>query len=260
MVHELSLYCRLPYTGATRPWGLSMHYYSLICNNQFASFAPAVRLGLWLTQYSRSQIVPVFCAAILLLMNPLVHATTILGMDIDAVAAEAEFIFEGEVVHRETRMEQSSGLIHTYVTFTIIDVIKGDFNGDSLELKFMGGAFDGQMVEVSGLVIPGDGEQGIYFVETLNTDMVNPLLGWSQGHYLIVDDNGVRRINTVDHRPVVDVQPVSAIPQAIKKPQALIEGDTDVAAGVMTEQSNLQIDRALTVDEFKSRITAILGN
>lgn len=260
MVHNLSLYCWLPYTGATRPWGLAMQYNSFISNRHRASSTPAIEREHWLTKNSCVQIARAFFAVALLHLNSLVYATTILGMDIDTVAADAEFIFEGEVIQRETRMEQSSGLISTYVTFAVIDVIKGDFSGDSLELKFMGGAYNGQIVEVSGLVIPGDGEQGIYFVETLNIDMVNPLLGWSQGHYLIVNDNGVRRINTVDHRPVIDVQPVSSIPQAIKKPQALIEGNADVAAGVMTEQSSLQIDRALTVDEFKSRITALLGN
>lgn len=142
----------------------------------------------------------------------------------------------------------------------MIDVIKGDYSGDSLELKFMGGAFNGQMVEISGLVMPAEGEQGIYFVESLNTDMINPLLGWSQGHYLIVDDEGVRRMSTVDHLPVIDVQSVTAIPLTIRKPQTIIDGNADAAAGVMTEESALQIERALTVDEFKSRIETILGN
>ena len=187
-------------------------------------------------------------------------ASTIRGIDVDQLVADAEFIFEGQVIHRETRQEQVSGLINTYVTFSVIDVIKGDYAGDSLELKFMGGVFNGQIVEVSGLVIPAEDEQGIYFVESLDTDMLNPLLGWSQGHYLIVEEGGERRMNTVDNKPVIDVQPVSNIPQAIKKPQSIIEGNADVAAGVMTESSNLQIERALSVEEFKSRIEALIGN
>jgi hypothetical protein len=109
-------------------------------------------------------------------------------------------------------------------------------------------------------VIPALGEQGIYFVESLSADMLNPLLGWSQGHYLIFDDNGERRVSTVDNRPVVDVQPVSNIPQTIKKPQALLEGDGDTATGVMTEASGLSIERAMSVDEFKSRIQALIRN
>lgn len=187
-------------------------------------------------------------------------ATTILGMDIDKVVADAEFVFEGEVIHSETRKDGGSGIISTYVTFRIDDVLKGDYSGDSIELKFMGGVFDGEIVEVSGMRFPQLTEQGIYFVESLSRDLINPLIGWSQGHFIIVDDNGVRRINTADKQPVLEVQPVSSIPRSIRKPQALAEGRSDTAAGVMTDASPITVQRALTVDEFKSRITDLIDN
>lgn len=187
-------------------------------------------------------------------------ATTILGMDIDKVVADAEFVFEGEVVNSETRQDSSSGIISTYVTFQINDVLKGDYSGGSVELKFMGGAFNGEIVQVSGMRIPRLSEQGIYFVESMSRDLINPLIGWSQGHFIIVDDNGVRRISTADEQPVLDVEAVSAIPRSIKKPQALVEGNSDVAAGVRTETSPIMTQRALTVDEFKSRITDLIDN
>lgn len=227
----------------TSPSILSVHLYST-----------------FMTPFMRGIVAGVFSVLCWFTLTQSATASTILGIDVDQLVADAEFIFEGQVIHRETRQEQVSGLINTYVTFSVIDVIKGDYAGDSLELKFMGGVFNGQIVEVSGLVIPADGEEGIYFVESLDTDMLNPLLGWSQGHYLIVEEGGERRMNTVDNKPVIDVQPVSNIPQAIKKPQSIIEGNADVAAGVMTESSNLQIERALSVEEFKSRIAALIGN
>ncbi|MEC9223176.1 MAG: hypothetical protein VYE56_04730, partial [Pseudomonadota bacterium] len=43
-------------------------------------------------------------------------ATTILGMDIDEIANQAELIFEGEVLVRETRQDNNTGIINTYVT------------------------------------------------------------------------------------------------------------------------------------------------
>lgn len=187
-------------------------------------------------------------------------ATTILGMDIDKVAADAEFVFEGEVIYSETRQDGSSGIISTYVTFRIDDILKGEYSGDSVELKFMGGVFNGQVVEVSGMRIPKMSEQGIYFVESMSRDLINPLIGWSQGHFIIVDDNGVRRISTADEKPVLEVQAVSKIPRSIKRPLPLVEGDSDIAAGVMTETSPIMIQRALTVEEFKSRITDLIDN
>ncbi|MBT3532123.1 MAG: hypothetical protein HOF74_05615 [Gammaproteobacteria bacterium] len=198
----------------------------------------------------------IFCC--LLLAFQASNATTILGMDIDQVALDAEFIFEGEVVFRETRQESGSGIISTYVTFAINDVLKGDYDADSIELKFMGGAFNGQVVQVSGLRIPEDGEQGIYFVESVSRDLINPLIGWSQGHFVIVDDNGDRRISTADDKPVTQVQSVAAIPSAIKKPQGIIEGDSDVAAGVSTDSNPIRIDRALSVPQFKAQILGII--
>ncbi len=188
------------------------------------------------------------------------YATTILAMDIDKVIADAEFVFEGEVIISETRQDNSSGIISTYVTFRIDDIIKGDYSGDSVELKFMGGAFNGQIVQVSGMRIPEMAEQGIYFVESLSRDLINPLIGWSQGHFIIVEEDGVRRMRTAGNQPVTDVEPVSSIPPSIKKPLSVVEGNSDIAAGVMTESSPIMIQRALTVEEFKSRITDLVDN
>lgn len=199
-------------------------------------------------------------ALLLTVMCANLNATTMLGMDIDQVAKDAEFIFEGEVILLETRQESGTGIISTYVTFSVIDVVKGDYDADSVELKFMGGVFNGQIVEVSGLIIPKQGEQGIYFVESINRDLINPLLGWSQGHFIIVEDDGERRISTADEKPVTEVQAVSSIPSAIKKPQTLIQGKGEVAAGIVTETSPIMINRALSVEEFKTRILEIIEN
>lgn len=187
-------------------------------------------------------------------------ATTILGMDIDEIANQAELIFEGEVLVRETRQNNNTGIINTYVTFQIYDIVKGEFNGDSIELKFMGGTFQEQTVHVSGLTIPSEGEHGIYFVESLNLDLINPLLGWSQGHFIIIARDHEARISTIDHKPVIQVESVVEIPISIKKPRAIIEGNNQVAAGIITEAGPLEIDRALTSDEFKIRIKQLLKN
>ena len=188
------------------------------------------------------------------------NATTILGMDIDKVANDAELIFEGEVILHETRQNSNTGIIHTYVTFTVHDVVKGDFSADTIELKFAGGTFMGQIVEVRGLKIPKEGENGIYFVESTSRDLLNPLIGWSQGHFIIEQELGERRVRTIDRQTVTDIQSVSSIPSVIKKPQAIIEGDGDVAAGVLVDSSSLAIELALTVEEFKNRILDLLEN
>lgn len=197
--------------------------------------------------------------ALLFVLPAVSLATTLLSMSIDEVTDNAELIFEGEVIDHVVRRESGSGLIHTYVTFRVRDVIKGDFPGDSLELRFTGGQYQGEIVAISGLSIPEIGEQGIYFVESSTEPLLNPLLGWSQGRYPIEQkQDGQRLVNTAAGTPIIDIQPVSRVPTAIRRPQALIEGETNAATGVVADQSPLSVERALSVEEFKQRIRALL--
>ncbi len=196
--------------------------------------------------------------ALPLLMSSTASATTLISMEIDEVAARAELIFEGQVIAVASRADVA-GTISTFITFEIFDVIKGDYAGDSLELKFLGGNVNGRITEVSGLRQPALDEVGVYFIESTSVDLVNPLLGWSQGHFLIqTDSDGVRRVSTSDQLPVTDLQPMSEIPALIKRPRQLISSDSDTAAGVITEASPLMIDQALSVEEFKSRIEELI--
>lgn len=186
-----------------------------------------------------------------------VFATTLLGMDIDDVAARAEMVFEGEVIHHQAQRD-STGIINTFLTFRILDLIKGDYSGETIELKFAGGKMDGEIVEVAGSSIPPLGEVGIYFVESASKNMLNPLLGWSQGHFVIKSDSGTRRVHTVGDQPVTQVQPVANIPVTIKAPQVLIQGKEGIAAGVSVSTSPLTSNEALSVDEFKRRIMDLI--
>lgn len=197
--------------------------------------------------------------AVMLLSAPLsLTATTILSMDIDEVASGAEFVFEGQVLQHNVQ-ENAAGIVVTYVTFQVDDVIKGDYQDSYLELKFTGGSLEGQVVEVSGLRIPKVDEQGIYFVESISRDLVNPLLGWSQGHFLIVNDNGDRRVSTNNLRPVTEVMSYESVPTAIRRPRSfIVDGDSGPASGVITDAGPFQFDQGLSVDEFKSRIREML--
>lgn len=184
-------------------------------------------------------------------------ATTILGMSIDEIANDAELVFQGQVIEHNVQ-ENSSGIIVTYVTFQISDVIKGSYPSPTLELKFTGGELAGQKIEVSGLRIPRVDEKGIYFIESINRDLVNPLFGWSQGHFLIVSDDAEQRVATLNLVPVTDLVPIGNIPPNVRRPRSLIDGDSAPASGVVTDAGPFQFQRALSVDEFKSRIRQMI--
>ena len=187
-------------------------------------------------------------------------ATTVLKMDIDQIAIKAELVFEGEVLLRESRREPNSGIINTYVTFSILDVIKGSYGANTIELKFTGGSIGNEVVEVNGLLIPVEGEQGIYFVESINRNLITPLIGWSQGHFIVQEENGRRIVYTVDNRPVTDIQSVSSIPPTIKKLSSVIKSDSDVATGVLVgeNQEVITLEEPLLVEELKSRVLEMI--
>lgn len=181
------------------------------------------------------------------------NATTMLELDIDTVANKAELIFEGEVL--SVQAQQENGIISSYVTFHIHDVLKGDYSGDSIEMKFMGGIINGRIIEVTGSKIPSLNEHGIYFVESTDRAFLNPLLGWSQGHYLIEKgEDGVHTVNTLSQETVSQVQSGARIPRSIKKPKSVLEDDSQAALGILS--SNMS--PPLSVDEFKRAIIDLI--
>lgn len=210
-----------------------------------------------ISRHKLRQIIAAGCCALFAISAT---ATTLLGMDIDDIAERSEIVFEGEVIHRQAQLDNNSGIISTFITFRVIDLIKGDLGGNSLELKFSGGELNGEIVEVSGSTLPTLGEIGIYFVESASRDMLNPLLGWSQGHFLIKTEGGQRRVHTVSDNPVTQVQSVSAIPLAIKAPKGLIQDNEGIAAGVTVQSRALTNSQALSVDDFKRQILDLIEN
>ena len=81
---------------------------------------------------ARQLLSAIFALVSLLAAPSTVWATTILGLDIDAVAKDAELIFEGEVVQHDTQLDNRSGIVNTFVTFAVNDVINGEYSGNLL--------------------------------------------------------------------------------------------------------------------------------
>ena len=190
---------------------------------------------------------------------PPAAATTLMTLSVDELIDQAELVFEGKVLAVQA-VEDSAGQISSYVTFAVLELIKGDYSGESLELKFLGGTANGHTMEVSGLRRPELHETGIYFVESLSEELINPLLGWSQGHYLVQSDSdGVARVTTAGNQPVMAVQAMQQVPALLRKPADTVEGEIDAAQGIVTDDDR-DMHEALTVEQFKSRIRTLGGN
>ncbi|MFT7140031.1 MAG: hypothetical protein ACI9B8_002453 [Sulfitobacter sp.] len=167
-------------------------------------------------------------------------ATTISSVTVSALANQSQLVFDGEVQSVEAFWRDER--IHTRVTFSVLEVVAGDYEKKSIELIFAGGTKDGKRFSV-GAEIPKMGERGIYFVESLEVPLLNPLYGWSQGHFVI--ENG--QVYAADRAPVVQVEPTTKTTDLISD---------NVADGIYTTKRAPSI-RVLTVDEFKSQIRGL---
>ena len=189
----------------------------------------------------------------LLCLVPLVsQSSSIRRMSMEEVAAQAELVFEGRVVEKRVIHRPGSRTLRTEVTFEVIDVLKGGLDERKLTLSFLGGEADGRKLEVSDLRIPAVGEQGIYFVEARDRKLVNPLVGWHQGHYLLHREAGTGRaqVRTLDGRPVFGIS---------RKGPSVISGisRSGGAAGVLV-QPRKPLEMPMDAAQFKQRIRELM--
>ncbi len=179
------------------------------------------------------------------------HATSVRQVTINEMLEKAQFVFEGRVTALESR-ESSRKRIHTYITFEITDIIKGEYGSNFITLRFLGGRVGDVTLVVSDMRLPQVGEHGIYFVESLNRMQVNPLYGWSQGHFIVERDAaGIGRVMTNRRQPVKGVKQEASEGEAV---EALSQGvSRDL---VVSKDSG---DNGLTVDEFKRILYKKMG-
>tara|TARA_R110002167_G_scaffold6277_3_gene28913 strand:+ start:94944 stop:95588 length:645 start_codon:yes stop_codon:yes gene_type:complete len=184
------------------------------------------------------------------------QASTVLQLDFGEVVESAELVFEGRVTALQAQ-RIADGSIHTFVTFQINEIIKGEFADDTIELRFLGGQVGTRGLQVGDMRMPAMGETGIYFVETLRDFQVNPLVGWAQGHFLIEEiGNGDSVVTTTSHVPVVAVKGADVASMTLSE----AEFSKGVAKGVSVRRGFASnATRGLSKDQFKASVREIMG-
>lgn len=128
---------------------------------------------------------------------PRVRATVLVALSLDELVANAELVFTGEVI--DSRTELVNDLVYTVLRFSIDSTIAGSFESSELELRFLGGSSGDFVTEVSGQYLPAVGARGLFFVDDTVRDLVNPLVGWSQGHFPLIDADGQTWLDLKNH-------------------------------------------------------------
>lgn len=188
------------------------------------------------------------------------HATTVLHIDVDFLLNKAALIIEGEVISSEARWNTGKSHITTFITFQVNDTIKGDPGGTNITLGFAGGTVDDMTMQVSGMTYPAVGDKGIYFFEEPSQSLVNPLLGWGQGHFRIKSDSsGKQRVLTENNAPVMGLDDDTA---SSSTRTSTIPGEPlsrGVAKGVRAGKRNDARGSAMDKNEFKDSLKAKLA-
>ena len=157
-------------------------------------------------------------------------------------------VFEGQVTAVKVH-ENGNHHIWTRITFEVSDVIKGDLKGRKITLNFLGGEVTGRKLSVSNMHMPALHEKGIYFVESAERSLVQPLYGWSQGHFKIAKGAaGKDRVLTRSGRPVRGIERTNG-----KRSGELSQG---AARGLMLGDDG-DVDTALDKQDFKRLLRAM---
>jgi len=176
-------------------------------------------------------------------------ASSILKVNIQQLVNQAESVFEGEVVATTPEMN-ADGSIYTYVDFLVLDVLSGNTNvGETITLRFTGGTVNGLTLDM-GSIIPQTGEHGVYFIESNSTPLINPLYGWSQGHYRILTNGNIIAGN---NQVVVKVGATDHNTQGSK-----LKLSTGIASGITTlppqKVNSVPLSPPISLYEFKTLI------
>ena len=186
------------------------------------------------------------------------NATSVREVSMDELLQQSQFVFEGTVTAIEAR-QNSQRRIHTYVTFEITDIIKGEYPDNIITLRFLGGTVDDVTMVVSDMQLPQEGEHGIYFVESLERFQVNPLYGWSQGHFIVErDGTGSERVMTNRGLPVTRVMDYMSDEPKTPGKERMHDLSRGVVRDLVVAQEG-EDNKAMTVDEFKKGLHKRMG-
>jgi hypothetical protein len=182
-------------------------------------------------------------------------ATTLARKSLSDLAKGSELIFEGQAVGSVVEALPNGQGARTCVNFKIAEIVAGTHPGSTIGLCFFGGTVGGQGFGVSGMNYPAVGEHGIYLVESTSQPLVNPLIGWDQGRFLVVKDaaTGTLRMTTADHRRIVGLTPEAA---RVTSAAGEIVSPDATAAGVMSD-GQPDLAGAMSRDDFVKELRSL---
>lgn len=127
-------------------------------------------------------------------------ATTLVQMELEELADQADLVFVGTAIRSEVALSIDGKSPFTFVTFQVQEEIKGRSERRELTLRFHGGPVGpDEVVVVHGMPEFTIGETYLLFVKD-NGRAASALLGWRQGQYQFTRESQTGRQILVDER------------------------------------------------------------
>ena len=168
----------------------------------------------------------------------------------------------------EATWNDERSAIFTIIRFRVTDVIKGEHAAEFITLKYAGGIVGEHGMRVSSMVYPQLGERGIYFIESKSRHLINPMVGWGQGHFVLARDNtGVDRVLTEERDKVLSLESSEDLVQRAADRSAAAgqtsaqasEFSHGVARGVITDKMTSSANAGMDKGQFKRKLRERLG-
>ena len=174
--------------------------------------------------------------------SAIASASSIKQLDINELLSQSELVFEGHVIERQARWNNTKTDIVTEIVFRVDEVVVGTYAEPTLSLSFLGGTVGQTTVSIEGSTMPSLNESGVYFINSTAQLQVNPIVGWAQGHFLTVRDaSGTMRMMTQEKAPIVGLN------LNLKKSKYISEG---TATGITAGKSS-ELSQAISSRDFK---------
>jgi hypothetical protein len=188
------------------------------------------------------------CAALAaaagLLLGAQARAASVLPLYLDEMADTAAVAFEGRCLANRSDVDTATGLVVTYTTFEVRDVLKGSV-GATHEIKQVGGALpgDGPQYRVMGVPRFEVGEDYVVFLAGVSTAGFSSPIGLAQGRFKVDKQGEVRKVrNGRDFRDMTR-RMLAKVPSA---------------ARAQMEKSDKPV-RDMDLEEFKQLVRGHLG-
>ncbi len=149
------------------------------------------------------------------------NAASVLPLYLDQVIDDARLAFEGTCIETHSARDPANGMVVTYTTFAVRDMLKGHA-GTTHTIKQIGGSLPGEglVYRVPGVPKFTVGEDYVVFLAGVSRSGFSSPIGLGQGKFGIRSEGGIRKVgNGGDFRELTARMSASLPPAAREKMQ-----------------------------------------